>query len=230
MLHKTRGIVINYTKFKESSIIVRLFTEAFGLQSYLVNSVRSTKSKNKIALFQALTLLDLEVYKNDKKDIQRIAEFRCLYPYRNIPFDPKKSTIALFISEVISKTVSNEEQQTELFEFFQDSLICFDKDITQNSSNFHLFFLYHLCFQLGHYANAKEIMLQIGTWLPYSNEEREVAESCLTKIQHLHFSENIVLTNLERKLTLGALITFCQHNISSLQNLRSLEVLKTLYL
>jgi DNA repair protein RecO (recombination protein O) len=62
MLHKTRGIVFRFTKYGESSIIVTIFTELFGIQTYIVNGIRSKNSKGKIALFQPLTLLDLVVY------------------------------------------------------------------------------------------------------------------------------------------------------------------------
>jgi len=74
MLYKTKGIVINFIKYKESSIIVHILTNKFGMQSYIVNGVRSFKGTQKIALYQPLTILDLVVYKNEKRDLQRISE------------------------------------------------------------------------------------------------------------------------------------------------------------
>ena len=86
MLHRTRGIVLSYIKYKETSIIVRIFTEAFGMQSYIVNSVRSAKSRGKMALYQPLSLLDLVVYHKSGKDLQRISETKFSYAYSSIPF------------------------------------------------------------------------------------------------------------------------------------------------
>ena len=97
MLHKTKGIVLNFVKFKETSVIVKIYTEKFGLQSYIENGVRSSKSKNKIALFQPLTQLELVVYHDPKKEINRISEIRCILPYKSIPFEIKKSRNALRI-------------------------------------------------------------------------------------------------------------------------------------
>ena len=91
MLHKVKGLVLSYIKFKETSVIVKIFTDRFGLQSYIINSVRSSKSKNKIALLQQLSLLEMVVYKNDSKDIQRVSEFKSLVPYQEIPFEHHKS-------------------------------------------------------------------------------------------------------------------------------------------
>ena len=87
MLFKTRGIVFRFTKYGESSIIVTIFTEMFGLQSYIVNGVRDKTSKNKIALYQPLTLLDLVVYHRENATIFRIKEVKCLHPYQTIHQD-----------------------------------------------------------------------------------------------------------------------------------------------
>ena len=90
MLHKTRGIVFRFTKYGETSIIVNIFTELFGLQSYIVNGVRSASAKNKIALYQPLTLLDLVVYHRENVNILRIKEVKCLHAYQTI--QDRKST------------------------------------------------------------------------------------------------------------------------------------------
>ncbi|MBA4056317.1 MAG: DNA repair protein RecO, partial [Marivirga sp.] len=71
MLHKTRGVVFRFTKYGETSIIVNIFTELFGLQGYIVNGVRSKSGKNRIALYQPLTLLDLVVYHRENANINR---------------------------------------------------------------------------------------------------------------------------------------------------------------
>src|SRR5687767_9141688 len=105
MIFKTRGIVFRFTKFKETSIIVTIFTEHFGLQAYIVNGVRSKSAKNKIALYQPLTLLNLVVYHRENANIERIKEISCLHPYRTIMADVKKSTLAMFLNELLNKTI-----------------------------------------------------------------------------------------------------------------------------
>jgi DNA repair protein RecO (recombination protein O) len=87
MLNKTKGIVIQYMKYRESSLLVTIYTAEFGICSYVENGVRSAKAKHKIALFQPLTLLELEVYHKPGKGLHRISEAKCYYPYRKIPFD-----------------------------------------------------------------------------------------------------------------------------------------------
>ena len=135
MLHSTKGIIINFIRYKESSIIVKIYTELFGLRTYIVNGVRNTKTA-KIALYQPLNLVDLVVYENPKADMQRISEIRLLIPYKTIPFLPYKINSAFFITEVLSKSLKEEVGNEELFSFLIESLLIFDK--LEKYANFHL--------------------------------------------------------------------------------------------
>src|SRR6185312_8583119 len=78
MLHKTKGIVLRTVKYAETSIIVSIFTEMFGLQSYLVNGVRtnSRKGSSKTGFFQPAAILDLVVYHHEPKNLERIKEYQ----------------------------------------------------------------------------------------------------------------------------------------------------------
>ena len=61
MLHKTRAIVFKTTDYGESSVIVQLFTEKFGMQSYIINGVKKPKAKITRNMLQPLHLLDVVV-------------------------------------------------------------------------------------------------------------------------------------------------------------------------
>ncbi len=229
MLFKTKGLVLSYIKYKETSIVVKIFTDYFGVQSYIVNGVRSKKSHSKIALFQSLTLLDLVVYKNDKRDLQRISEIKCLAPYQNIPFDHNKSAVAMFLAEILSKSLSTEENQFELFNFLQNSLLHFDLDISNNRNNFHLYF----CLQLAHFyglsADTKEIIKQVENWLKCTKSELDICTAALKKLENGSIGTETALSSIERKLSLYAITMFLQRNIPALQQLKSLDVIKSVY-
>ncbi len=83
-LHKTKGIVLKTVKYGETSLIATLYTELFGIQSYLVNGVRSSSRKGpgKANLFQPAAILDLLVYHNDLRNLQRIREFNWAILYQ----------------------------------------------------------------------------------------------------------------------------------------------------
>jgi DNA repair protein RecO (recombination protein O) len=148
MLHHTRGIAIHSTKFSETSSVVRIYTELFGLQSYLVKGIRKPNARIKPGLFQPLTLLDLVVYHKEKVSLQSLKEAGYSHPYETIPFDIRKSSLALFIDELVYKTIHEEEPHPELFTFLQDTCLRLDRT-NDNLSLFHLVFSLHLTRYLG---------------------------------------------------------------------------------
>jgi DNA repair protein RecO (recombination protein O) len=148
MIFQSKAIVLHQLKFSESSVIVTLYTETFGRQSYIINGIRSTKSKQKTGLLQPLFLLEIEAYHKSGRELHRLKEFRLSQVYSSIPFDVVKSSIVIFLSEIMYKTIRNEESDPELFQFIEDSLLCFDSMIKGNS-NFHLWFMANLLRFLG---------------------------------------------------------------------------------
>jgi DNA repair protein RecO (recombination protein O) len=148
MLHPTKGIVFHSIKYSESSVIVKIYTELFGIQSYLVKGIRSAKSKIKPGLFQPLTLLDLVVYHKEKQSLQTVKEIHLAHPYISVPFDIRKSSVALFINELVYKTIREEESNPDLFEFLWESCLQLDA-ATEPVSGFHLCFALQFCHYLG---------------------------------------------------------------------------------
>jgi DNA repair protein RecO (recombination protein O) len=150
MLHKTRGIVFHVTEYSESSVVAKIYTELFGLQSYLINSARKKSPKIKPASLQPLSLIDLMVYHKERSGLQRLAEARTQPALKSIPFDIRKSSIVLFINEVLLKSVKEEESNRALFDFIFSSVELLDlQDEVQ--SDFHLVFLLQLTKYLGFY-------------------------------------------------------------------------------
>lgn len=152
MLNKTRGIVLNHIKYSETSIIVTIYTENFGRQAYIINGVRSKKSKIKANIFQPLFLLNMEVYHKPKRDLQRVKEIQNAFVFTSLPYDLKKSTLAIFIAEILYKTIQEQEPNQELFNYLFNSIQLLDLK-EQGLSNFHIYFLIHLTKYLGFFPN-----------------------------------------------------------------------------
>ncbi|MBI1192624.1 MAG: DNA repair protein RecO [Bacteroidetes bacterium] len=148
MLQNTRGLVLRQTRYGETSLIVKLYTEAFGSQSYILSGARSAKSRTRAALFQPPNLLDLEVYYQEGRDLQRIREVRPLHVYARIPYSVAHSSIALFLTEVLGKCLRDEHAQEGLFPFLEERLLELDA-CEQGLNLFPLRFLLNLSQQLG---------------------------------------------------------------------------------
>ncbi len=221
MIHKTRGIVFRFTRFRETSIIVNIFTELFGLQSYIVNGVRSSKSSgNKIALYQPLTLLDLVVYHRDNANINRIKEIKCFHPYTSLATDVRKSTMGMFINEILNKTVKEESPAPELFEFIFQSLLILDSQ-EKDYENFHLIFLLKLSRLLGFGAhNINEIS---GSRI-LNKEEEQALESILKA----EYNQAVSINHSQRRAILNHLLQFYAEHIETLGEIKSVPVLREL--
>ncbi len=229
MLSKTPGIVLTHLKYKETSIIVNIYTRELGLQSYVINGVRSARSKsNKIALFQPLTLLDLVVYNKEKSSLQRISECKCAWPYQSIPINTHKATIALFLVEILSKTLKEQESNLALFNFLWESLTYFDQ-AQQGIENFHLIFMIRLSQFLGFAPESfQEISTQLsglGMVSQVTDEEQIILDQLLKG----NFADQFALSGARRHKLLQVLLQFYDWHVDRFMPIKSLTVLNQVF-
>ncbi len=154
MTHKTKGIVLRTIKYGETSVVVTIFTELFGVQTYMVNGVRTTKkSSAKANYFQPGAILDLVVYHNAMQAMQRIKEFGWDILFRQVLSDVIKNSIALYMVELLQKCLHQPEQNTALFYFCEDVLVQLDKANKSITGNIALYFSLHLTHFFGFKMN-----------------------------------------------------------------------------
>lgn len=218
MLHKTRGIVFRFTKYGETSIIVTIFTELFGLQSYIVNGIRSRSGKGQIALYQPLMLLELVVYHKETANILRIKEVKCFHQYASLLTDIRKSTQALFLNEIINKAVKEQSHAQEICSFLFDSFEVLDR-LPSNYENFHLIFLIKLSRFLGFGPHQAHELL-IGRVL----DARE--ELILQKMLQADYTEVISVTQIQRRNLLDLVLHFYADHVENIGEVRSVHVLR----
>ena len=223
MLHKTQGIVLGHIKYRETSVIASIFTEALGLQSYIIHGVRTPKPQYGIALFQPLTLLDMVVYHKKQGGIQRVAEVKCNRPNSNILGNIKKAAMAVFLAELLAKVLHEEERNERLFNFLWQAVVTLDAQPTHYEL-FYLSFMLQLCHYLGFgISTARDIYTQ----LQRSGQHWEVTQAVMEALNTLLKGNGYVTMdrNMRRNVT-RAVIKFYQLNIDSLDILKSLKVLQ----
>jgi DNA repair protein RecO (recombination protein O) len=231
MLHQTRGIVLHHFRYSETSVIAKVYTEKFGLQSYLIRGVRSPKAKIKPGLLEHLSLLDMVVYYREGRGLQNIKEVRQTHAFKSMHTDIRKSSQALFMNEVIYKSVKEEESNAALFDFLYNSVVELDKP-DMFSANFHLDFMVNLARFLGfaptrNYVPGSWFNLQEG----YFEEQRPVHSYFIFPEHAVFFnallnqdSSHTISSDL-RKLLLHKLIEFYELHLPSFERLNSPEVL-----
>jgi DNA repair protein RecO (recombination protein O) len=240
MLFKTRGIVLHHIKYSETSVIVTIYTELFGRKSYLINGVRSKKAKIKANILQPLFLLDMEVYNKPKRDLQRVKEVQNDFIFNSLPYDIRKSTVALFIAEILYKTIQEQEPNSDLFSYLYNSIQVFDLK-EEGAANFHLYFLIHLTKYLGFFPENN-----YSETYPYF--DLKAGRFVQLKPLHLFFldkEDSAILSGLivfsenqhdQLKITPGSRINILEkildyyslHN-EGVSNVKSLSVLKDVF-
>jgi DNA repair protein RecO (recombination protein O) len=223
MLHNVKGIVLRTTKYTDNSLIVTIYTDQFGLQTYMARGIHSRTSKVKTNYFQGLMVLDMIVTKSEKHRLERITEVTAARSL-SLEYDFAKNAVALFLNELLYKTIKEEESNPPLFEFLVHSFdILALKD--SNCSNFHLAFMLSYSKYLGFYPSEnysienKYLDLMEGRFLyekphhvHYLDEalSRQVHELMNTKFETC---EQVKITNAERKQLISALLDYYKlHN------------------
>ena len=243
-LHQTRGIVLRTVKYGETSVIVSIFTELFGLQSYLVNGVRvsTKKGSGKANLFQPTAILDLVVYHNDLKQLQRIKEFRWGFLYQKILSDVPRNAVALFMVELLTKCLKQPEANADLFHFSEDAFTHLDDCNDAIMANFPLFFAVHLPvffgFRISNNYNPTHpyLDLQEGRFVeempshPHFLDDKQAATTSeLLKVQRPSELEQIKLNHDFRRNLLFIYSTYYALHIQDFGTMRTLPVLKEIW-
>ena len=224
MLLKTKGIVLRFVKYKESSVIATIYTLDKGVISVIANSVRSKNSKGKIALFQPLSLVDLVVYHSESKNISRISEINSYHPLHSLRQDPIKAFISFFITELLNKCLKEEEGNHPFYDFIQNSIIHLDQQV-EEVANFHLIFLIKLSLFLGFKPYSSTDFLQHISNASYYNDKQIIL--VLESLLAASYDSTLNLTRESRSAILKDLIEYYQNHIE-IGKINSIEVLQEL--
>jgi DNA repair protein RecO (recombination protein O) len=225
MLTKTQGIVISYLRYRETSIIVKIFTRELGMKAYIVNGVRSSKAKSKMGFYQPLTLLDMVVYDKENVSLNRISEIKLFKAFQRIPFDFLRSGIAMFVAEVLAKSIYEGYQNEALFDYLMDVISLLDEEKAV-LSHFPIAFLWETSRYLGFapdeadefFEELKENLTKQIDWDP------EI--KYLNQLIRDSFDFNEKVPALVRKNLLDHMLIFYSKHLEQQSEWKSVKVLR----
>jgi DNA repair protein RecO (recombination protein O) len=241
MVHTTKGIVLRTVKYGDSSIITTVYTELFGIQSYIVKGVRqSTKrSAGKAGFFQPAAMLEMEVYHNELKHLQFIREYQWSFLYEHVLFDVVKNTVALYVVELLQHSLKQPEANPELFYLIEDTLKQLDRGNETLTGNLPLYFTLHLGRELGfglggnYTAQTPILDLQEGNFVSERPAHAYYLEDTMAettaRLSAIKFYNDLEAIQLTRNMRRGLLLAF-QHylalHISDFGEMKSLSILQ----
>ncbi len=240
MLEKTKGIILHQIKYTDSGIVAQLYTRKFGRQSFLIRGMRNRKSGKHNILFQPMFILDLEINYKESREMNVLKEFTVSYCPYDIYTDIRKSSVAMFLGEVLTGVLREESSHEELFDYIEESIIYYDRS-REGFANFHIAFLAGLTGFLGIEPGIKKAAHDIffdmtnGIFVPspplhgiYANPE---ISEILSRVFLSSFDniKNISLTGTIRNEVLDNLIRYYSLHLSGLKKINSLGVLKEVF-
>jgi DNA repair protein RecO (recombination protein O) len=242
MIEKAKAIALHSVRYGEKSIIAYLYSEEFGRITLMVNSAFGKgKSSKKAIYFQPLNLVNIVFYRGTRShSMGRLREVSFCSSLSNIHSNNTKRAIALFMGEVIYRTVREEERNASLFAFLEYSIQTLEV-VEEGVQNFHIIFLAQLSKYLGFYPNGNysadtpffdiksglfcEIQPEHDSFL--SIEQSELLSFAL-KLNYVE-GINIKLNGRQRNSFLESLLRFYSFHNDSVQGIRSLPVLRQVF-
>jgi len=244
MTHKTKGIVLRTVKFGEASVITTVYTELFGIQSYMVKGVRQStkKSSGKAIYFQPAAILNMVVYHNEFKNLNFIKEYEWSYLYQNVLFDVVKNTVAMYVIEMLQHSLKQPEANPELFYMVEDTLKQLDNGNSTLTANLPLYFSLHLAGELGFriqgsYTDATPVLdLQAGQFIEEKPKhlyfiEKQLASdtSQLLSINFYNDLQNIHISRSVRSELIRVYQNYIALHVADFGEIKSLPVLQQIF-
>jgi DNA repair protein RecO (recombination protein O) len=236
LLVKTKAIVISSLKFQEKSLIVKCFTLSNGLKSYFVrDAFSSRKASQKMAYFQPLTIIEIEAVHKNKGTLENFKEVKISAPFHSIHSDIYKSTMVLFLSEILHHSIHEEEKNESLFTFLETALHWLDQH--DEISNFHLILMLETTKYLGFYPDISDrdmpfFEMTEGVFTPFHaiSSLTEHETQLFKKLIDLKFdNDQKTFHVIERQLLLKILIDYYSFHLDGFKRPKSLDVLKEVF-
>tara|TARA_B100000787_G_scaffold35990_1_gene25199 strand:- start:30 stop:752 length:723 start_codon:yes stop_codon:yes gene_type:complete len=238
MLISSPGIILSKVRYQDNDLIVKCLTRDLGVVSYMIKNISmSKKSKNKFAFFQLLNILDLETNYNPNRSIQYIKDLKVKYNFTSLHTNIYKSSVVMFLSEILSNIIHIETKDMELFNFIEKSLIWYDK--SEDSSTFYLIFLMKITHYLGFYPDCTNMSynyfnLEEGLFESSKNSQYVIEGSSLVlfkTILGIKFDSNKLpfIDKTNKKDILKNILIYFKLHVDGFKDPKSLKVLNQIF-
>ncbi|PKP39826.1 MAG: DNA repair protein RecO [Bacteroidetes bacterium HGW-Bacteroidetes-15] len=241
MIDKAKSIALHTVRYGENSLVAYMYTYEFGRITLMVNAAHGKgKGAKKAIFFQPLTLTNLIFYPGKNHGMGRLKEISPYVSLNSIYINPIKRAIALFIGEVIYRSVREEESNPPLYHFLEASIQSLDA-LENGVSNFHLLFLALLSKHLGFFPNGS--YSDQTPFFDYKNGffvKSEPNHPLFFTPEYAKILSNSLYTGYEnadalkingsqRSAFLSKMLLYYSYHTDSVQNIKSLPILSQVF-
>ncbi len=238
MLTTTKAIVLSKLKYKDYDLIVKCYTEDFGVVSFILKGVlKNKKSSNKIAYFQLLSQLQITLQHKQNRSLQSIKNTKLEYHYSSLHTNVLKSSIVMFLAEVLSNVLQEEEENKTLYTYIETTLLWLDEHVEY--SNFHLLFLLNLTKYLGFYPDTSNTQYSFfdlleGRFITQKTNKHSISEDNLTLLKQLLGTtfdglSSVRINSKQRQLFLNMILLYFELHLGNFKRPKSLQILNQVF-
>ena len=241
MIQKSKSIALHTVRYGENSLVAYLYTQEFGRVSLMVNSAYGKgKAAKKAIYFQPLNIIDVVFYPSRNQGLGRLKEVSVSKANSFLHANIVKSAIAVFLGEIVYRTVKEEESNLALFQFLELSVLMLDV-MDKGVANFHLLFLVKLSKYLGFYPSGEYSVAtpffdcKSGQFVKFEplhpiHFNQNHSELLSKLLQNDYASPGTIsLNGSQRNDFLNQLLNFYAYHLDSVHALKSLPVLNQLF-
>ena len=241
MWQAEKGILIGSVRHNDRTSVAHIFTSEHGMMPFIWFLSKNGKNASRNTLLQPLTQLEFQAEYIPAEALQHIKEIKNLSPYRDIPRNPLKSAIALFLSEFTTYALKGEQNNPQLFQYLTEALNWFDTACDGSYANFHVAFMIGTAAYTGVCPNADGyrpgyiLDLRDGCFCATEPQHTDYLGAELSYKLHMLMAmdldsmENAPLTGQERVMLLNALNNWFRLHVPAFPVLKSIEVLQTIF-
>jgi DNA repair protein RecO (recombination protein O) len=237
MLLSTNAIVLSKLKYRDNDLIIKCYTQKEGIVSYLIRGVLKSKKGSKTAYYQLLTQLQLVTDFKPSRSRQYIKEVKFNYLYSTLHTSVLKSAIVMFLAEVLSSSLQEEEQNDTLYNYLEATLQWLD--VNDTFANFHLLFLLNLTKHLGFYPDVSNINspyfnLEDGKFQQEKLSKYSISEENLTLLKQLLGTtfdalESITINARQRQSFLSLILVYFELHLGNFKKPKSLQIFNDVF-
>ncbi|MBC2843668.1 DNA repair protein RecO [Winogradskyella flava] len=238
MLTENNIIVLSKLKYRDYDLIVKCYTQKRGVVSYILRGVlKSKKGQTKTVYFQALSQLQIVENFKPNQSLHGVKEVKPNYIYKSLHTNIYKSAIVLFLAEILSNVLKEEENNDGLYNYIKTALQYLDNE--EQYSNFHLLFLLKLTQYLGFQpekrtSNLSYFNLESGVFEAVNTSIYSISGQNLTLLKRLlgiNFDalHTIKVSAKQRREFLNMLLHYFELHLDGFKKPKSLQVLNDVF-
>lgn len=211
-------ILLHTTKYGDSSIILHGFTREQGRKSFIIRGVGKKKGSNSTALLHPLSILETELRPGADYSIAQLKDYSAKYPLHSLRSNVIKNTIAIYMSELLYRTLRDSEGDPALYDFIEKAILTLNS-LEGSTPNFHIWFTIKYISMLGFMPDSSSLF----AFDIFTSQERELLTRFLTS-----GIEELLLLPLKRETRnefIGTLVKFLEQSLGQRIEIKSLNVL-----